>query len=192
MKELQQIQQRRDRRTGPRSSAQPRPSTAVRRQYDTVEPSTGNSATQLRFNQLVRDALLRFGPPLPAEFVGDNKIVTTSSSKDLGADGKSFEAVDEVKLKIYELYDVLLKHKPTFSLEEDCDGVPLSLMVKNCNYLRSHEGKVCYMRYLRREEMENGKRALVLSIGKYKMREHPSQDGVRQGPQPWLYKYGMT
>lgn len=183
--------------------------------YGAVDSHTGNSVVQLRFNELVHTALLRFGPPLPPEFVTANDIVTTSSGadssaadafvqdertgrtqrlswqEDLGADGRSFMMYDEVDLRTHELLHIMRRQKPDFSIKVDCDQVPFSLLIRNCPYLRAHSGKVHYMRYLRRERHGTENR-IVVSIAKYKLREAASQDGVRQGPQPWKYSYRMV
>ncbi|KAG5487766.1 hypothetical protein LSCM1_08132 [Leishmania martiniquensis] len=189
--------------------------------YGAVNADTGNSAVQECFDALVHRALLRYGPPLPVEVAMNNNVVSgvpfasgarriypdTDVATDKGADDSSAAYYDEVALKMHELMAILRREEPHFSVRHDCDGVPLSLMVKNCCYLRSFGGKVQYMRFVRRlragEMQSRGKgqvggardtdeaNAAVLSIGKYKMRELPSQDGVRQGPQPWRYTYRM-
>ncbi|GET85598.1 hypothetical protein, conserved [Leishmania tarentolae] len=193
--------------------------------YDTVNTGTGNSAVQERFDALVFRALLHYGPPLPVEVAMSNNVIfaasfasgarrsgqrtysDTNAAADKGADDSSAVYYDEVALKLHELMSILRKEEPHFSLRNDCGGVPLSLMVKNCCYLRAFGGKVNYMRFVRRlraDEMQSGgsnqggdgqgarePNAAVLSLGKYKMRELPSQDGLRQGPQPWRYTYRM-
>lgn len=217
--------------------------------YDTVDVETGESVIQTRFNALVHEALLHYGPPLPAEFVAANDVVTSASGSptyapqssspfnnasfshresylpgrdahstvervawnDLGADGRTFFLYDEVALKPHELLTAIRKVEPTFSLKDDCDGVPLSLLIKNCPFLRAFGGRVQYMRYLRREtyrrsaasdakgggresseeDREDAPGTVVLSIAKYKYREPPPQDGIRQGPQPWRHSYQL-
>lgn len=177
--------------------------------YDDVDRDCGDSIIQTKFNELVRVALLKYGPPLPADFVSDNNVVTSSSGQytdrfvansngssrlswqeDIGADGKSFMMYDEVGLKSFELLRIIRLYWPSFSVKEDCDGVPFSLLIRNCPYLRAFGGKVQHMRYLRRESI-NGSSHVTVSIAKYKMREAASQDGIRQGPQPWLYSARM-
>ncbi|KAG5487003.1 hypothetical protein CUR178_08431 [Leishmania enriettii] len=194
--------------------------------YDTVNADTGNSAVQERFDALVHRALLRYGPPLPVEAAMRNNVVSAAAfasgahphayrsypaadvNADKGADDSSAAYYDEVALKVHDLMTILRKEKPHFSIRNDCDGVPLSLMVKNCCYLRAFGGKVNYMRFVRRlragelQSCGNSQgggaqdahkaNVAVLSIGKYKMRELPSQDGIRQGPQPWRYSYRMV
>lgn len=175
------------------SGAAQKPSLGSSTHYDQQEMRTGNSVLQEQFDELVKESLLRYGPPLPAELVADNHMATSasSSSADLGADGRSFEMHDEVPLKMTELFVILKRQKPSFTIQNDCDGVPLALMVKNCSYLRAFGGKVRYMRFFKRDKDHDGSNVISVSIGKYKMREYPSQDGLRQGPQPWLYSYGM-
>ncbi|CAC9440003.1 hypothetical protein - conserved [Leishmania donovani] len=202
-------------------SAQPTSSS----HYDAVNADTGNSAVQERFDALVHRALLRYGPPLPVEVVMNNNVISAASfasgtrraaqhsysdanvASDKGADDSSAVYYDEVALKLHELMTILRKEEPHFSLRDDCDGVPLSLMVKNCCYLRAFGGKVNYMRFVRRlraDELQSGgnnqgggvqggheANAAVVSLGKYMMRELPSQDGLRKGPQPWRYTYRM-
>lgn len=129
-----------------------------------------------------------------------------------GADDPSAVYMDEVGLKMHEFMAVLRKEEPHFSVRESCDGVPLSLMVQNCSLLRAYGGKVNYMRFVRRlprassddvrgstpapsspsddkEGPADAGDTMIVSLGMYKMREMPSQDGVRQGPQPWRYSY---
>ncbi|KAG5511956.1 hypothetical protein JKF63_07781 [Porcisia hertigi] len=205
---------------GPRSQ-RPRAST----NYDTVNADTGNSAVQERFDALVHRALLRYGPPLPVEAAMNGNVISSASlaasphqsaqrghsqadvAADRGADDSSAMYFDEVALKMQDLMVILRKEEPCFSLRDHCDGVPLSLMVKNCCYLRAFGGRVHYMRFvrpLRAGELQCGvnsqggrmqdaheTNATVLSLGKYKMRELPSKDGLRQGPQPWRYSYQM-
>ncbi|KAI5687399.1 hypothetical protein MNV84_00378 [Leishmania braziliensis] len=193
--------------------------------YGSVNADTGNSAVQERFDALVHRALLRYGPPLPVEVVMNSNVISSISfassahrptqrsypdtyvAADKGADDSSAAYYDEVALKLHELMAILRKEEPYFSVRDDCGGVPLSLMVKNCCYLRAFGGKVNYMRFVRRlhaAELQSGGKnhgggtqnayeanTAVLSLGKYKMRELPSQDGLRQGPQPWRYTYRM-
>ncbi|CCW61472.1 unnamed protein product [Phytomonas sp. EM1] len=203
-------------------------STTLRQNYDDPDELIGDSHIQLKFDELVHTALLRYGPPLPAEFVSANDVVTVSStspisaqrhgdmftmgiggsnerftcSMDLGADSANYVMYDEVGLKPHELMRIIRLHQPSFSIQEDCDGVPFSLLVKNCSYFRAYGGKIHYMRYLRRKHTKssagsdntaggNDDNSLLVSIAKYKMREVPSQDGVRQGPRPWLYSYKL-
>ncbi|EPY35814.1 hypothetical protein STCU_00898 [Strigomonas culicis] len=178
------------------SAAASTPFRSAPKHYEHQNARTGNSVLQERFDALVKEALLQYGPPLPAELVTDNHITTNAAplsvaSADLGADGRSFEMHDEIALKMTELFAILKKLKPSFTIHDDCDGVPLSLMVKNCSYFRAFGGKVRYMRFFKRERDQKGTPTISVSIGKYKMREFPSQDGVRQGPQPWLYSYAI-
>lgn len=187
--------------------------------YDDQDAATGDSVVQLRFDALAHAAVLRFGPPLPPEFVAENDVVTSSTAsplhtassssssfsgagggapswrEDLGADGSSFMMYDEVGLKPHELLTAIRRVKPDFSLKVDGDGVPFSLLVQNCSYFRAFGGRVNYMRYLKRERLGpkgSGGSRIVVSIAKYKMRESASRDGVRQGPQPWKHSYGMV
>ncbi|CCW68844.1 unnamed protein product [Phytomonas sp. Hart1] len=201
-------------------------SATSRQNYDDVDQRVGISHIQIRFDKLVHAALLQCGPPLPAEFVADNDVVTASSvspmsvrrhgdvfttstdgsdeclkcSMDFGTNSANHVMYDEVGLKPHELMRIVRLYQPSFSIQEDCDYVPFSMLVKNCPYFRAFGGKIHYMRYLQRRcdnssaslddrAVENNNNPLLVSIGKYKMREVPSQDGVRQGPKPWLYPY---
>lgn len=176
--------------------------------YDAVDPDTGNSVLQHQFDDLVHRALLRYGPPLPVEVMMENKVVTAASMTPAQQRGRphlsssttddpTASYMDEVPLTMQDFTRILRKEKADFSVRVDCDGVPLSLMVRNCRYLRAYGGRVNYMRFVRRLPTEDGdegserREVLVLSLGMYKMREVPSQDGVRQGPQSWRYSYRM-
>lgn len=197
--------------------------------YDAVDAETGQSVVQQNFDALVYRALIRYGPPLPVEVVVHNHVISAASlSPDQrrahaqerqrnsslgGADDPNAVYMDEVGLKMHEVMSILRREQPHFSVREDCDGVPLSLLVRNCCYLRAYGGKVNYMRFVRRLPRESAEagghetagtrnqkssmsddpadagNTMVLSLGKYKMREMASQDGIRQGPQPWRYSY---
>ncbi|KAK7196859.1 hypothetical protein NESM_000627000 [Novymonas esmeraldas] len=182
--------------------------------YSHVNADTGNSAAQERFDALVHTALLRYGPPLPVDVVAAQKVDLAASPAgpspsrspqhrhthhDGGADDPTAVYYDEVALRLHELLTILRREQPHFSVRDDCDGLPLSLLVKNSPYLRAFGGKVNYMRFLRRLRPTAAAPSrdaptpsvAVLSLGKYKMREPSSQDGLRQGPQPWLYSYSM-
>ncbi|KPA73445.1 putative mitochondrial hypothetical protein [Leptomonas pyrrhocoris] len=208
---------------GTRTDAFSRPfSSASLLHYGAVDAETGNSIVQQSFDALVYRAVLHYGPPLPVEVVLQNNVVSAASMSPAqqraqfretqdgggagGADDPNAVYMDEVGLRMHEFMTILRKEQPHFSVRDDCDGVPLSLMVRNCSYLRAYGGKVNYMRFVRRlprgqggdmgrettedtgeEDAASG--TMVVSLGRYKMREMPSQDGIRQGPQPWRYSY---
>lgn len=80
------------------------------------------------------------------------------------------------------------------------------MLIKNCPYFRVFGGKIRYTRYLYRtshatlqqhdgynhdnldddnkSNTNSSKGSIEVSIAKYKMREVPSFDNIRQGPQP--------
>ncbi|KPI86015.1 hypothetical protein ABL78_4918 [Leptomonas seymouri] len=206
-------------RHGETGTGAPSASSSPPRHYDAVDAETGGSIVQQNFDDLVYRALLRYGPPLPVEVVQQNNIISASSTSptqrrphcrtiqgggaDAGicaADDPNAVYMDEVGLRMPEFMQILRKEQPHFSVRDDCDGVPLSLMVRNCSYLRAFGGRVNYMRFVRRlpggktvdverREADAEGSAMVVVLGKYKMREMPSQDGIRCGPQPWRYSY---
>ncbi|KAH9599226.1 hypothetical protein LSM04_009673 [Trypanosoma melophagium] len=173
--------------------------------YDKVDQVNGKSIIQQRFDVLAHDAVLKYGPPLPAEFVAENDIISpslaNSSSNETGnMKGESFSFYDEVSVKTHELYQMIRRLDPSFSIHTHADGVPFSLLLKNCLYFRVWGGRVHFMRCLRRVlpngvtvDPDNSDMAgeITVVLAKYKMREAPSFDGLRQGPQPWLYNYRM-
>lgn len=164
--------------TGPSTamaSASPK-ETGRRRGYDQLNERTGNSAVQEWFDELVHRSILKHCPP----------------SKD--------------DLRLSELLKCIRAEMPSFSFRDHCDGVPFSLLIKNCCYLQSFGGKVCFLP-VRREDYcgDDADESFdttespagfvhddtIVGLRKYKLREVASQDGVRQGPQPWLYSGGM-
>lgn len=233
--------------------------------YTVLDFKTGESIVQQQFDRLVFSALLRYGPALPSEVLDSVSAGDTEPSQPIQLvlacdtiDGKqdvieygdsklpSPAFYDEVKLKPHELLPIIRKEKPNFSLRYHSGGVPFSLLIRNCSYLRAFGGFITYMRFVRFHSKlhprglrgaPRGKAAqctsvgdpagakicatafgaklvrgnspenfkedfnphsggtlnepdvsfLVLSIGKYKFREPPSQDGIRCGPQPWLF-----
>ncbi|ESL07599.1 hypothetical protein TRSC58_04709 [Trypanosoma rangeli SC58] len=174
--------------------------------YNSVDSTSGNSIIQERFDALVHDAVLKYGPPLPAEFVSENDVVTALGSRDNSAASSSKEDpgvchfYDEVELRPQELFSIIRRLDPLFSVRTHADSVPFSLLIKNCPYLKVWGGKVHFMRCLRRlslrptgdgegDEVTRGE--VTMTLSKYKMREPPSFDGLRQGPQPWIYNYRM-
>ncbi|RNE99217.1 hypothetical protein TraAM80_08320 [Trypanosoma rangeli] len=176
--------------------------------YSSVDSTSGNSIIQERFDALVHDAVLKYGPPLPAEFVSENDVVTPFGSRDnSGASASSSNEdpgvcyfYDEVEIRPQELFGIIRRLDPLFSVRTHADGVPFSLLIKNCPYLRVWGGKVHFMRCLRRlslrtdgdgEGDEVARGEVTTTLSKYKMREPPSFDGIRQGPQPWMYNYRM-
>lgn len=181
------------------------------RSYDIVDRDYGTSITQKQFDDLIYQALVLYGPPLPpdmcptstAQGTAHTSTFTKSSTlraayssdesvrEDAGANGKNFDFYDEVRLRMSEFVDILRKYKPTFTPRSDSGEVPLSLLIKNCTYLRAFKGHVCYMRYVRRAGQGvqcGGPTRASLGIARYKMREIVSADGIRQGPQPWLFR----
>eukprot|EP00796_Vickermania_ingenoplastis_P001474 gene1474-863_t len=264
-----------------------------------LDPETGESAVQQRFDQLVFRALLRFGPALPVEVLeraathpgrpcpvvlacddaytdlemqrkqwGHCETKTEERSHSLGCrpeeervrgrrdaersglcpstggsrgDDQGFVFLDEVRVKPHELLRLIQMERPGFSIRRDGGGVPFSLLIRNCPYLRSFGGYATYMRQVRKEPgvprhggcgttaegnggrgkaqrraaqregdldeqsyrassyndtFEKNKRNgnegneegyILFSLGKYKFREIGPQDGIRCGPQPWLY-----
>lgn len=175
--------------------------------YDSIDSRNGNSIIQQRFDALVCDAILRFGPPLPAEFVAENDVVTHVSAGDKlfssqhaqDGDSRALYFYDEVPVRPQELFQMIRRVDSSFSVRTHADGVPFSLLIKNCLYLRAFGGKVHFMRWLKRVRCCSGDGVegvetpgkVVVTLSKYKMRESPSFDGLRQGPQPWLYNYRM-
>ncbi|RNF20995.1 uncharacterized protein Tco025E_03635 [Trypanosoma conorhini] len=186
-----------------RSSASPQ-----QLRYGSVDSASGKSIVQERFDALVHDALLKYGPPLPAEFVSENDIIAPfAASNDSAAPASSQKEdpgahyfYDEVQVRPQELFGIIRQLDPSFSVRTHADGVPFSLLIKNCLYLRAWGGKVHFMRCLRRLPLRTGgdgegeeavRGEVTTTLATYKMRESPSFDGVRQGPQPWLYNYRM-
>lgn len=118
---------------------------------------------------------------------------------------------DEGRLTPTALLQCLRCEKPSFHLQHDVGGAPFSLLIRNCPYLQSSHGRVTFMRQLQllhpvgssppphhparsgdAEDEDHGAEeastpVLVYGLGKYKMWEAASFDGVRCGPQPWLY-----
>ena len=84
--------------------------------YGDTNPDTGNSSLQERFDELVRRSILRYCPR------------------------------DQDELRLSELFSLIKKEKPDFSVRVDADGVPLALLVKNCCYLQSHSGFLHFIR----------------------------------------------
>ncbi|EKG04484.1 hypothetical protein TCSYLVIO_004454 [Trypanosoma cruzi] len=177
-------------------------------EYDSVDATSGHSIIQQRFDALVHDAVLKYGPPLPAEFVSENDIVSPFGSReDFNASSPFQEEnpdahyfYDEVQIRPQELFGIIRKLDPSFSVRTHADGVPFSLLIKNCLYFRVWGGKVHFMRCLKRVPLRTGEAGeddeevrgeVTTTLSKYKMRESPSFDGLRQGPQPWLYNYRM-
>ncbi|ORC93393.1 uncharacterized protein TM35_000012700 [Trypanosoma theileri] len=175
--------------------------------YDRVDQVSGKSIIQQRFDALAYEAVLKYGPPLPAEFVAENDIVSplmsnASSSKTSNTKDEAFSFYDEVSVKPHELFQMIRQLDPSFSIHTHADGVPFSLLLKNCLYFRVWGGRVHFMRCLHRvspngdgvaADLDNSETPGEITVGlaKYKMREAPSFDGLRQGPQPWLYNYRM-
>lgn len=154
------------------SDAQPSSSSSTGRRYDDINTASGNSALQEWFDELVHRAILKHCPPT-------SDAVRPSS-----------------------LLQFIRKEMPSFSFREHCDGLPFSLLIKNCCYLQSFGGRVSFLP-VRREDFtghddsfENDQSfshdTTIVGLRKYKMRETQSVDGVRQGPQPWLYSAGMV
>nr|CCC89746.1 conserved hypothetical protein [Trypanosoma congolense IL3000] len=175
--------------------------------YDSVDSHSGQSLIQQRFDALAREAVFKYGPPLPVEFVEENDIVTMSSTATSASsqycERDAAHFYDEVQIRPQELYKMICKVEPTFSVRTHADSVPFSLLLKNCLYFNVRNGKVHFMRSLRRVQRREkadesgGERCarsaeVIVVLLKYKMREAPSFDGVRQGPQPWLYNYRMV
>ncbi|AAZ10320.1 uncharacterized protein TEOVI_000770500 [Trypanosoma equiperdum] len=182
--------------------------------YDTVDAHSGQSIAQQRFDSLARDAVLKYGPPLPVEFVAENDVITiqntvsrsgvgdSSSLRDSERDANHF--YDEVQVRPQELFQMIRKLDSSFSVHTHADGVPFSLLIKNCSYFNVRGGRVHFMRCLRRVKLSQNTRGdvntegsdepaeVIVVLSRYKMREAPSFDGVRQGPQPWLYSYKMV
>ncbi|KEG14737.1 hypothetical protein DQ04_00321060 [Trypanosoma grayi] len=187
-----------------------RPSSSRHVSYDRVDSNTGNSVIQQRFDSLVHDAILKYGPPLPVEFVVENDVFTPSSAREKmnmssscanEGDPDASYFYDEVHVRSQELFEMLRRVDSSFSVRTHADGVPFSLLIKNCQYFRVWGGRVHFMRCLKRvplrardedtEAERMGHEKLTVSLGKYKMREPSSFDGLRQGPQPWLHSYRM-
>jgi hypothetical protein len=143
--------------------------------YDTVNPLTGDSTVQEWFDDLVNRAIVKHCP--------------------LAKDA----------IRASELLQIIRKEMPTFSFRQNCDGVPFSLLIKNCCYLQTFGGKVCFLP-VRREDYFSANDAsfdisdapqsflhdeTIVGLRKYKLRQMASQDDARQGPQPWLYSGKM-
>ncbi|EKF32895.1 hypothetical protein MOQ_003243 [Trypanosoma cruzi marinkellei] len=184
------------------------PNSSQHLEYDSVDATSGHSIIQQRFDALVHDAVLKYGPPLPAEFVSENDILSPFGyRKDVNASSPFQEEnpdahyfYDEVQIRPQELFGIIRKLDPSFSIRTHADGVPFSLLIKNCLYFRVWGGKVHFMRCLKRVPLRTGEAGedgtemrgeVTTTLSKYKMRESPSFDGLRQGPQPWLYNYRM-
>lgn len=136
-----------------------------------LDPVTGESLVQQRFNALVFSALLRYGPPLPTvvleqyaltpsrpcyllltcDLPGRLRRKVARYHKDTAS---AFHFFDEVRLKPFELLALIQKEDPSFNPKSDAGGVPFSLLIRNCSYLRAFGGYVTYMRYLR-PQVEN-------------------------------------
>lgn len=131
--------------------------------YETLDPCTGKSIVQQRFDALAHSALLRYGPAPPPvvyeKFCSSARcklVLACDISKEwaLHANGlynneASIIFQDEVRLKIPELLLHLRKEKPTFSIRNDCGNVPFSLLIKNCLYFQAFKGHVWYMRVVK-------------------------------------------
>lgn len=194
------------------------PSSSPRMNYDDVDKQSGKSLVQTRFDSLVHAALLQYGPPLPPSVYTSHRVMSSnasvapsssSSDADIGADDPTAVFYDEARIRLHELTQLLRRCQPNFSIRDDCGGVPLSALVKGCVYLRVHGGYIHFLRFVRRLPSspqqdasgrnsrcdaatdESGRSAVLLSLGKYKMREPPSQDGLQSGPQPWRYSYKL-
>lgn len=230
--------------------------------YETLNPCTGKSVVQERFDALAFSALLRNGPAPPVQIYEKFcssprcKLVLACDinkewqlkSSDVQHEG-SIVFQDEMQLKVPEVLHCLRKEKPSFSVKNDCGGVPFSLLIKNCLYFQAFRGYVCYMRVVRilkgnvsseidgmkyrgkpflvscisqsAEEEDQTRQGdlntpkdrnrsaakrdyrqpqdphrsevycdfsyFVFSLDQYKYNEPTSQDGIRCGPQPWLY-----
>jgi hypothetical protein len=151
--------------------AQP-PSSSAKMRYEDINASSGNSALQEWFDDLVYRALLKHCPP-------------TSDA-----------------VRPSTLLQFIRKEVPSFSFREHCDGMPFSLLIKNCCYLQSFGGRVSFLP-VRREDFTGNDDSFestqeflhdstIVGLRKFKMREQPSVDGIRQGPQPWLHDAGMV
>lgn len=128
--------------------------------YENIDPCTGISIVQQRFDALCFAALLRFGPAPPAHVyekfcsLPHSKLILACDidkerslkTTDFYQKDASIVFQDEVRLKIPELLCCLRKEKPTFSLKYDSGGVPFSLLIKNCSYFQALNGCACYMR----------------------------------------------
>lgn len=147
-------------------------SEAFNRSYEDVNAKTGNSVVQEWFDELVHRSILKHCPP-------------------------SSDA-----LRPSTLLQCIRKEMPGFSFKDHCDGLPFSLMVKNCCYLQSFGGRVSFQP-VRREDFDGDDKSFerageyvhdqtIVGLRKYKMREVPTSDGIRQGPQPWLFHAGMV
>jgi hypothetical protein len=100
----------------PRGASSSSSSSSSHLRYDTLNPRTGNSILQERFDELVRFSILKYCPR------GTNE------------------------LRMSELFALLKRAKPSFSIQEDADGLPLALLAKNCCYLQSHSGFLHFIR----------------------------------------------
>lgn len=145
--------------------------------YEHIDPDTGKSTLQLWFDQLVLRSVVERCP------------VNTES------------------LRPSELLQCIRGVMPEFSFKDHCDGVPFSLLIRNCNYLKAHGGFVHIMPIRAGEQkspedlhnihpgMQEAFDRLhedtVVGLRKYKLREIPSSDGVRTGPQPWKFSGRM-
>lgn len=124
---------------------------------------------------------------------------------------------DDVRLRPPDLLALLRREEPSYSIKRDGGGVPFSLLIRNCSYFRAHAGFIEYQRVLwqlarRRAPSRRGPAEaeeaggqphrdsflcddtdsfFVFTIGTYRLREVPSQDGIRCGPQPWLYSAAL-
>ncbi|KAG8339926.1 hypothetical protein ERJ75_001608400 [Trypanosoma vivax] len=179
--------------------------------YDSVDDRSGVSVVQKRFDALAREAVLKFGPPYPPEFVLENDVVVVvppgcssfRCSGEIDPREEDNEFFDEVQIRLQELFHMVRKVDPSFSVRTHADSVPFSLLVKNCLYFKAERGRLHFMRCLRRlspgrrgvegsDPVHSGPAEVEVTLAKYKMREPPSFDGIRQGPQPWLYHYKMV
>lgn len=142
--------------------------------YDDRNMTTGKSALQEWFDELVCKAVVQHCLP----------------------------GVDEMRPS--ELLTCIRRVMPEFSFSKHCDGVPFSLLIKNCNFLQCYGGKVHFSAiragdskteddevHVLKEESERSHDAAIIGLRKYKLRESQPVDGVRQGPQPWLYNGRM-
>lgn len=128
--------------------------------YENLDPCTGKSIVQQRFDALSFAALLRYGPAPPAHVYENfcslphSKLILACDIDkerklkvtDLYRKDASIVFQDEVRLKIPELLCCLRKENPAFSLKYDSGGVPFSLLIKNCLYFQAFNGYACYMR----------------------------------------------
>lgn len=104
--------------------------------YEERDPTTGEGLIQQWFNQLLLRSIVHFWCPDRQRPNRHNTELETS-------------------LRTTELLALIRQEMPTFSFAEHCDGVPFSLLIRNCLYLQGSGGYVHFQPIYQQQQQQS-------------------------------------